>query len=89
MLDLVVALCCEIIHLVYCFALAGKQIKCNCTGGKAGAETKVEAQHAIQGSAKAQSKAEAQVKVGAVAHAQAQAPAQAQPKPKPSCKPKR
>ena len=70
--------------LVSCFAFAEKQVKCNCAGGKAGAETKVEAQHAIQGSAKAQRKAYARVKASAVAHAQAQAPAQAKPKPKPS-----
>ena len=79
----------KVFHWLSGFAFAGKHIKCKCTGGKAGAETKIKAQHAIQGSANAQRKAEAQAKVGAVAHAQAQAPAQAKPKTKPGSKPKR
>ena len=74
----------KVFHWLSPFAFPGKQIKCKCTGGKAGAETKAQAKHAIQASAKAQSKAEAQAKVSAIAHAQAQAPAQAKPKPKQS-----
>ena len=73
--------------LWFCVCRKANQVQMH--RGKAGAETKVQAQHAIQGSATAQSKAEAQVKVCAVLHAQAQAQAQAQPKPKPSGKPKR
>ena len=62
-------------HWLSGFVSAGKHTKYKCTGGKAGAETKVQAQHPIQGSAKAQSKTEAQAKAEANAQAQAPGPA--------------